>query len=357
MKLIIRSLIAAALLLFTVKSSYAIKLSGRAPHTSNSDLNNILDDVFENRLLNEANDELTKFDDQPKLAKGFANANVYAAQAATQQGFQDYSIFAVTTGFMLGVQLPSRDPDYYDDLGDKIEEEGDLYGGVGTGLAIINLGINAGFIYPGLYLSAKFGTMSYEEDELTTKSTLFGIGVNYSWIRTKSIAAGLIKWRGVSFGTGFIYNKNKSTIEIELDTLDESFDESGYTGTLYLDPSVELGVESKTYTIPFDVTTSARVLWLFNFNLGLGVDLSFGSSDIILESSGKVWGEFAGFETTEDGWFKIDAGTRDKKPSLVHARITTGVGLNIFPVKVDVPVILYPFEDAFAIGLTAGIVW
>ena len=67
--------------------------------------------------------DLAKFETLPDLAKGFGNANIYAAQAATHQGFQDYSIFAVTTGFMIGVQLPSSDLNYYDDLDKKIEDE------------------------------------------------------------------------------------------------------------------------------------------------------------------------------------------------------------------------------------------
>ena len=67
------------------------------------------DDLYDQFMiaLNDANAELAKYDDQDKLATGFANANMYSTNAATQQGYPNYSLFAITTGVMVGAQAPT----------------------------------------------------------------------------------------------------------------------------------------------------------------------------------------------------------------------------------------------------------
>jgi hypothetical protein len=320
--------------------------------------------------LNEANLELAKYHNQGDLAKGFANANAYAAQAATHQGFQDYTLFAITSGVMVGAQLPSSDPDYYNEIDKKVKKDGDLYAGVAASWAIINAGINAGFLYPGLYLSAKFGYLSRDiTDELSATSTILGVGANYTWIQTKSLLAGFVKWRGVSFGTGFIYNRNKIDLNIEMDPERNAitglnlsvYGLSNLTGDVVLDPSFTIGVKTNTYTIPFDVTTSVRLLWVLNFNLGAGFDFVFGTSDITLKSNGDVYADMnpvanVDFTSTK-GKVTIDGSTKNKKPSPVRERITTGLGLNIAMVKIDFPIIIYPFDSAIAAGVTIGVVF
>jgi hypothetical protein len=358
-------------------SGFGIYNAGGGPGTLVDDLNTTISSAFANAELN-ANNDLAKYHDQKDLAKGFGNANAYAAQAGTLQGYQDYDIFAVTTGIMVGAQLPSSDKDYYDDLDKKIKDKGDLYAGVGMGVSLINFGLNAGFIYPGLFLNAKFGYFSNSSlvDNLSVKTTLVGIGANYSWIKTTSLLAGFFKWRGISFGTGFLYNRNKVDYKIDLDPISQSITPintaaapynlpGGPTiaGNIIIDPSIDLGIKTNTYTVPFDVTTSVRLLWFLNLNLGLGIDFTYGSTDIIVKSHGSVRTDIPNppnpnisMDVTP-GTVTVDGSTKDKKPSWVRERITTGVGFNIAAVKIDVPVIIYPFDSAFAVGLTAGIVW
>ncbi|MBN2401281.1 MAG: hypothetical protein JXN64_02675, partial [Spirochaetes bacterium] len=194
-----------------------------------------------------------------------------------------------------------------------------------------------------------------------TKSTLVGIGANYTYIQTASFLAGLVKWRGISFGTGFIYTYNKTDFTIEMDEIEEPISYAGppnVNGNLVLDPSFIIGVKSNTYSIPFDVTTSVQLLWALNFTLGIGIDFVFGSTDINLESDGKVYTELTGYSgSITPGSYNVDASTKNQKPSWIRQRIMTGIGFNILAVKIDVPVIIYPFDSAIAVGVTAGVVW
>ena len=342
----------------------------------NTDINTNIETSF-NTALDEANNELGKYENQKDLAKGFGNANSYAGHVATQQGYQDYSLFAFTSGIMAGLQAPSSDPDYYDEdtIEDDLKDDGDIFDDVGVGVSMFNVGINTSFIYPGLYLNLKFGSLTVEPtDELTVKNSMFGVGANYSWIRTKSLLVGLIKWRGISFGTGFIYNNSKVDYELEIDPEIQQFELENVSiptpinqnvtlsGNVVVDPSFTLGFETTTVTIPFDVTTSIRLLWLLNLNFGAGIDLNFGSTDIILEANGvasidqlessvgDLEYDFSSARVTVDGSTKV------VKPSLVRPRITTGIGLNLWALKIDVPIIYYP-KSGVAVGVTAGIVW
>jgi hypothetical protein len=44
---------------------------------------------------------------QNDLARGFGDAGIYANQASTLQGYQDYDLFALSAGFIAWSQLPS----------------------------------------------------------------------------------------------------------------------------------------------------------------------------------------------------------------------------------------------------------
>lgn len=354
------------LVCFTISSAQALTVGGNAPHVSGTGsdaaINAQLDANYVT-LKNAAYNELVKYSNQPELAKGFGNANAYAANAATLQGYQDYSLFAVMVGVMAGAQLPSSNKDYYEDLDKKVKEKGDLYIGASASLAL-NVGINAGFIYPGLYLNVKGGYFSKDDisNKLSVKNTLLGVGANYTWLQSDSFLLGFVKWRGISFGTGFLFNKSELNLKLDLDTLTQPV--TGLpigpltSGTLFVDPSVKLGVKSTTYSIPFDVITSVRLLWFLNFNLGAGVDFNFGYTDIVVKSNGNVRAELnGGAIQATGGTFTVDSKTKAEKPSLIRPKIMTGLGFNIAVVKIDVPVIIYPTDNAFAVGLSAGVVW
>jgi len=345
----------------------AATIYGDAPTVSGSvdddAINAILANAF-NNAIDEAATDLEKFRDQQDLAKGFANANVYSGQVATLQGYQNYLHYAVTAGVMVGVQLPSLDPDYYDNIEDVIDRDGDIYAGVGAGISFVNLGINASSFYPGLYVNVKFGSLTLKpQEEIEIKNTTFGVGANYCLVKGIDQGQKLLRWRGLSLGTGFLYHVSKVDFKIEQDEIAEdlvgldSYYPLATNAQLLLDPSFNLGFDVKTTTIPVDISTSFQLLWLFNLNLGAGVDFNFGSSDIILSSKGGVTVE--GIPDTVPvtaGKVRINGSTTGVGPSSVCSRIMTGIGFNFNMVKLDVPIIWYPSKGA-SVGVTAGVVW
>lgn len=368
------------LILFLIVTSFivcgtggvsAANITGTAPIINTG--NTLLDAALNQEIgiafdlaIFDANETLAKYSNQEDLARGFGNANVFSSQAGTFQGFQNYSKMAITTGVMLGVQAPSTDPDYYDDIEDDIEDEGDVYAGVGAGVSFLNVGYNAKSIRPDLYLNFMFGSYSIEPDDEDIKfsTTLIGIGANYTLAKPKTVSS-LLKWRGLSIGTGLFYHSNKVTLAMELDGFTEDFfvDESGstITGSIAVDPSVLLELETKTVTIPLDIVTSVQVLHLLNFTLGTGIDFNMGKTDIILTADGDVEvidinDPSTTINSITPGFVAIDGSTKDISPSFARLRIMTGLGLNLGPVKLDIP-IRYYFGSGASFGVTAGVVF
>jgi hypothetical protein len=333
--------------------------------------------------LDEARSNLSQYNEQKKLAQGFANANAYSTHSATLQGFQNYKLFAVSSGFMLGVQAPSTDFGYYSEIGDDIKDKGDIYAGLGLGFSYANVGINAGFLFPGLYLNAKFGAFEQEVDDFSIKFSSMGIGANMRLLDAKSLL-GLVTWRGISVGSGFYRQSNKVTMTIEPDSIvtripfreavvnsapsseraayGAAMDELGYTAAepdadMVLQPTFEMGIDVATYTIPVEASTAVSLLWgMINLTAGAGVDLNFGSSEIVLKGLAAA---NTSSDTTKVKFTEADVtidGGSDNGPSFVRPRIMGGVGIGLGPVKVDLPVHYY-IASGFAAGLTVAVVW
>lgn len=345
-------------------------------------MNDELADAF-NNTLDTARKNLAGFEEQKDLAQAFGNANAYSMNSATLQGFQNYSLFAVAAGLMLGVQAPSTNLSYYNDIVDDIREKGDLYAGLGVGVTFLNLGLNAEFLLPGLYFNAKYGAMTYDFDDFAMDFSVMGVGANYRLLDTKSLV-GLIKWRGVSIGTGFYMQSSKVNLGIVSDTIRTQahmreavlsgsspsdsvskgamMDQMGYTednpdADLTLVPSFGMGLDITTVTVPIDAVTAVSLFWgVVNLTLGAGVDLNFGSSEVVLRGDSEVdISSDPDKVTFTPAEVAID-GSSDNGPSMVRFRVMTGVGVGLGPVKIDVPLIFYP-ASGFAAGLTVAVVW
>ncbi len=345
-------------------------------------------------MQTQANTELGKYGSQEKLALGFANANNYSAQSATLQGYQGYKLFSLMGGVMIGAQLPSFNPAELTAIPDTIAEHPDIYAGFAPSLSF-NLGVHPSAIIgifnkdlgkslEKFYMNVKYGTLSYTyptaaQGDIKMNTVNFGLGLNYQWIAPgKSFLWGLAKWRGVNFGTGINYQSNKVTFSTDIAEISQAYSQTTPAGalpaaqigtvttTLAGTPKVNLGLEMTTTSIPLEATTSIQMLWLLNLNLGAGVDLVFGKTDITADSGSSFTARdmtvsVAGVtqtvhSTVVPGTIKLDASTKGINPSLARMRLMTGFGVQLGPVKIDVPIYYY-FNTGLALGVSAGIVW
>jgi hypothetical protein len=335
--------------------------------------------------------DISKYDGkQEELAKGFGNANAYSAQAATLQGYQGYSLFAVSGGFMFGSQLPSLDPNKLTAISDTIADDPDVYAGLAPSVTFINVGFNAqkvfGFFNKDLgdrlkhfYFNVKFGSLSQSfgtgDNTLDFDTTNFGIGVNYQWLPSVGILGGFARWRGINFGSGFLYQSNTidfttTTSVTQSVTTTDSSTSTDVTTVISANPKLNVEAKMNTVSIPLEATTSVQFLWLFNLNAGVGADLVFGSSNITATGTSnanvdsmtvnngaltKTYTNGNGYNITQQGKVSVKAGT-DGNPELARVRLMTGLGFNVGPLKLDIPVYYY-LASGLALGITGGFVW
>lgn len=336
------------------------------------------------QTIADAKANLAGFKEQKELAHGFGNANAYAVHSGSLSGYQNYDLFAVSAGLMVGFQAPSTDLGYASKIGDEITENGDIYAGLGLGASFINLGINAGFITEGLYLSLKYGGMERDFGDFAFEFSVMGVGANYRLFEPKSLA-GIIKWRGISAGTGFYVQSNKIDFLIEGETIDNSvpfrneviaaapsgqetaygdamtslgFDTNNPDVNMGLTPAFNMGLDVTTMTLPIEASTAVSLLFgVVNVSAGAGVDVNFGSSEIVLKGLAKANTESPDSTKVSfsDANVTIDGSSKDG-PSFIRPRLTAGVGLGLGPVKLDIPVAWYLSSGA-AFGLTVAVVW
>jgi hypothetical protein len=251
---------------------------------------------------------------------------------------------------------------------DGLAKNGDILLGVAWQAWALHVGINAGFLLDNLYLGAQFGKLSAENIEqlqgLSFNALNIGLTASYQLIEDKRILAGLFRWRGLSVGTGAILQTNSTLLTVPVGVLEEEIEEDFgppfgvVTGTLSLDPTIEIGMSARSLSIPIEVFTGLRVLWLLELTGGAGVDLSFGSSETILRALGEtdfeVESSGESFDT-KAGDVTVDAGTSGYGPAFFRPRIMMGVGLNLGPVYVELPVTFY-IPSGFHLGLNVGFI-
>ncbi len=327
-------------------------------------------DTAANDMENQINTEIGPYIGQDSLVTGFANAGAAAAHSGTQRAYNDYKAFALTVGTGFALSAPSSDPSILEQALADIETEGDIYFGAAFQPVSASLGINMGWLVDDLYATVKFGYANLSDgtisQDFSFKTMTIGTLLNYQLLQSRQLPLGFIRWRGLSLGSGVLYQSNESVFKIEfpIDDQNVSFD-TGYIGTLNADltvaPELTIGASSKSVSIPLEATTGFRLLWLLDISVGAGVDIAFGSSavDLAVDSPVIVEQNSTLDLTFNEGSVSVDAGTDGDGPQIMRPRLTAGVGLNLGPVKIDFPMMYYLDSEGVSamVGANVGIVW
>lgn len=297
-------------------------------------------------------DHFGKMDDMVNMPRGFANANASATNVSSNQSFQNYEIFSVMIGSINGVILSSEpvngmltNQDPY--FGDSIA-------------AAINVGVNLSFIQENLYGSVKFGSLKMKYDDDSYKNTQIGIGLDYAIVPEWSYLYGLARWRGISIGSGLIYNQTEVSVK------DENLgDEYKYSqglptsGMVTTKPLVDYTMKMQTLTIPVHVVSSVQFLWLFNIGGGFGADINVTTAKMDMVAHGIINAEVSGVVQESPGYFYSHASATSKMEpkDIVSPKVLLSLGANISALKLDIPVSYYPVTKALSFGFNIGAAW
>ena len=346
--------------LFMNISSFAIEVTGTPPEfTGNVAFTTELEKVFD-KFLGEINDNVRDISLKPEqLIRAWGNSAVFASHGGTHRAFGGYKLFTLTLGPMLGVQLPVspfRIFSEFDNLTNKLQDEGDINLGINPQLNL-HLGINTSFLLKNLYLGLRVGYINFPNliDGFSFKTTTIGLTANYQLVSPVDLAS-LIVWRGVNIGSGFIFNNSKMNFSLPMEAFSEPLDGTYTNAILQIDPRIFLDLNIKTYTIPLEVMTAIKLLFV-NIPIGLGVDLAFGKSDmkIGMDADINVIGsQIYNVNQTRPGSLSVNAGG-EMSPSFMNLKLMSGIGFVFGPVVIDIPITYYFINNGFNIGVNIGV--
>ncbi len=313
-------------------------------------------------LITQAETDLSKFDNMDKAAEAFGNAASYAADGANQRGLMGYKFLTIAVGTMVGFQAPGSSLDAIGDYVSQLESEGDTYFGAGLQALTLSVGLNSSFLLDGLFLSAKVGKFSVDTDDIKYDSFNFGLLANYQLVDPFSI--GVIKWRGLQVGSGFIYYNSTADMTIDVPEQKSSITiVNPGDATLVLDPTLNAEITSSGLKMPIDILSGIRLLWIANLNFGLGADLNLASSsEIALSADGNTYitninPALPGTVETTPGSVKVAIDEGSGSVDFIKLRAMFGLGFALGPLKIDIPFTYYFDGTGFAnnIGITGAL--
>jgi len=163
---------------------------------------------------------------------------------------------------------------------------------------------------------------------LTIKANAFGLHLQYKLVDNRNLGGiGILNWGGLLFTTGIESSTNSLSYKV---TQGVTVNSGGQTFNWTPSATSALTLEANSFSIPFELSTSVRVLYVVSVFAGLGVDLNFGRTTIDSTLNGPV----TGYPVPLSGSAAASlTGSEEQKPTFGHLRFFAGPQFNLVPLK------------------------
>lgn len=282
-------MIALALLTLGLYSSNSSAQIFRLNFTPAAGMNSVVRAAIEaevQKAEDEINSDLPNASTPSRLMEGMANSSVLAGKGVGSDYASGMEVFLIGAGVGVGADLEKNE-----------DADADLSGaGVQGGLI---LGTNLGWMDTqkilGLEtnkLNVYLNFLKYDMEKtsgdtnITGDLTSYGIHFRYDWIKgSDSVWFG---WGGVKLHGGYEYNSTKLKFKSKIEENIQVSEAGGtYTSNIIANPFASIDVN--THSIPVEISTSLRFLYLFTLYGGLGADyntgMAKGSGDLNSDSA------------------------------------------------------------------------
>jgi hypothetical protein len=233
------------------------------------------------KIQNDLNKDLPANSNMDRFMVGMANSSVYSGKGVATDYVTDFSVFTVGLGVGVGADM-EKDPTTASDFS-GVGFQGALQFGLNMGILPVE---KVGKIEMER-LNVMFNMMKYDYEDATAginnagvKS--FGVMASYKWKDGKGTrAAG---WGGVKLHTGYQFN----SIDFNFTkSINEPVSVSAGAGTINttLTANPSAGLEVATHSIPLEISTDVRFLYILSLYGGLGVDYSWGEAKAKVNSN------------------------------------------------------------------------
>jgi hypothetical protein len=319
-------------------------------------------------FINSLTSNLSSFSD---MSQAMSNASAISIpETSSLTSYMDYKVFSVSVGFGAGAQFPGNN------LATIAETVMAFPGNGSTFFSIVPNPAVSGGIHLGAFskklrkLYIDFRVMylpsipyTLGNFALTAENITWGVGFTYNIIERKDLAGGVLGWGGLKVHTGYYGSYNKFTLRVALPTMnvDTGSDLNSANGNEYIvfTPDLNLTLNNNTHTIPVDLTTSFRLLWVLDIHLGVGINVNLGASSIDItqnSSIGVTDGNGGTSVNVTSGGNLVISDATQVVPTTFTAKLMTGIGIKIFPVIINIPIsIQIPLLDTSKLAATAGV--
>lgn len=356
--------------------------------------------LSEGTMKEDLTDGLVILDGFFTALSAIGQATAQTSMASSLYGHQNYKLFAASIGFTGSLATNMDTIDSIIEFTDSEDSEAALEEmlssqGFSAGFSVqslsIDFGMNFSWLVDNLYLGVKMGSTTVDIDSVdglninllgspvltlssedlgfgdladlelnaSMSTSVYGITANYRLIGQKAIPI-LMRWNGLSLGTGFIYNGFSIGATANLGTI--LADMAGEELTTVPDYIATFGSDSTSFTIPLEISTGLRLLSSVNLNLGVGADLKFGKSNVYFNlDSGASDGDDLTIQILNsvinqifeenDMSFPYD---NDYALDLVNIKGMIGLGIGLGPVSLNFDVTAYTDADMYNLGLVFG---
>jgi hypothetical protein len=221
------------------------------------------------------NEGLPSNNNPSRLMEGMANSSVMAGKGIGSDYASGMEVALIGAGIGAGADLEKNE-----------EADSDLSGvGVQGGLLV---GMNLGWMETKKILGLETNKLNvylnffkYELDQnagdadVTADLSSYGIHFSYDWIKARP--SKWFGWGGVKVHTGYEYNKTELNFKSQINETVTAQEGGGtYTSNVLANPFANINVS--THSIPVEISTSLRFLYLFSIYAGLGADYNTGSA-------------------------------------------------------------------------------
>jgi hypothetical protein len=341
------------------------------------DFNKNLADTFGD-MLDEMNDSINEaipsgLIDSGSILGGFGNASIFATHGATMRAYGEYKSFSISLGGILGFQVPENTMDLINGNipVDEFLSSEKLTFGINPQAFNLHVGFHPSSLIAimpeNLYFGLRIGFFGLpnlpiqmsEGVNADLNFNTFTIGLTANYQLVPSVNLGLIIWRGVNVGSGLIFQTTKLDLSVPLDKIEQQIGDSGDLQNLklVLDPTVTLNMNINTVTIPVEIVTAVKLIFL-NIPLGVGFVIGFGSSDLSfgLKSGVNIEGGSNSSKLQQDTGGSLSVGiSNNVAPQFFNLKLISGLGF-AFGEKfmLDIPFTYYFTSSGFNLGMTLG---
>jgi hypothetical protein len=241
-------------------------------------------------------------------------------------------------------------------LGERYEERPVI--GAAPNVSVM-AGLNLGIIGADwLTLYGNFFAQDAKIKEMSGALFNYGVHAQIKFFRPEGDAAELLfQWGGFDLTTGFAYSRLALELEKTLDTpvplsgADPSVSaEANFAGT------GTFNITTTAMTVPIELTTNIRFLYLLSLFVGVGYDVQLGNGEMEVDLDGNLSAQNPLDSSAIDLGTATVQVTEESKPSPGQLRLLAGLQVNVSMVKVFVQVNAIP-DSAVSAGAGVRLAW